>query len=78
MKTPLRWLKLRRGRKMESDDQSQDSLLLATKRLRFLLQALTEAREREQCKHDWEIFFPAGPRDNGEIYNRCKRCGEVK
>ena len=38
-------------------DESQDSLLLATKRLRFFLQALTEAREREQCKHDWEIFF---------------------
>ena len=62
---------------MESDE-NLDSSLLATKRLRFLLQALTKAREREQCKHDWEIYFPPGPRDNGEIYFRCKHCGEVK
>ena len=35
-------------------------------------------RMRSRCTHDFGRHFPAGPRDNGEYYDACRLCGEVR
>ena len=54
-------------------DKLQEALRLAKQRVMYL-EYLIRARS---CAHRWEVFFPSGPRDNGEFYIRCARCGTL-
>ena len=49
-------------------------LRIARLRVRRLEMLLLLA-EREACEHDWVREVPNGPRDNGEFWYRCKKCG---
>ena len=50
-------------------------LRLARRRVKRLELLLQTAREQARCQHIWEKRFPDGPRDNGEYYLVCTRCG---
>ena len=38
----------------------------------------TVKRMRSRCTHDFVRVLPAGPRGNGEYYDACRLCGEVR
>lgn len=31
-----------------------------------------------RCDHAFDPYYPPGPRDNGESYDKCSRCGLVR
>ena len=47
------------------------------RRLEMLL-LLAEREAAARCDHDWEQEYPSGPRDNGERWYRCKKCGTTE
>ena len=44
------------------------------RRLEMLLQ-MAERQAMSRCDHDWVQEYPSGPRDNGERWFRCSKCG---
>ena len=46
----------------------------SVRRLEMLL-LLAEREAVSRCDHVWEKEYPSGPRDNGEFWYRCKKCG---
>ena len=38
----------------------------------------TVKRMRSRCTHDFVRVLSSGPRDNGEYYDACRLCGEVR
>lgn len=32
----------------------------------------------KNCKHDYKIGIPSGPRDNGDYWYECNKCGTIK
>ena len=47
---------------------------LRVRRLGMLL-LLAEREAASRCEHDWVQEYPSGPRDNGEFWYRCSKCG---
>ena len=50
---------------------------LRVRRLEMLL-LLAEREAVARCDHEWEQEYPSGPRDNGERWYRCKKCGTTE
>ena len=50
---------------------------LRVRRLEMLL-LLAEREAASRCEHDWVREVPNGPRDNGEFWYRCKKCGATE
>ena len=44
------------------------------RRLEMLLQ-MAERQAMSRCDHVWEKEYPSGPRDNGEYWYVCSKCG---
>ena len=44
------------------------------RRLEMLVQ-MAERQAMSRCDHDWVKEYPSGPRDNGERWFRCSKCG---
>ena len=44
------------------------------RRLELLL-LLAEREAVSRCDHEWGKVYPNGPRDNGEYWYRCSKCG---
>ena len=40
-----------------------------------MLLRLAEREAASRCEHVWEKETPTGPRDNGEYWYRCSKCG---
>ena len=47
------------------------------RRLETLL-LLAEREAVARCDHEWEKVFPSGPRDNGEFWYVCNKCGTTE
>ena len=47
------------------------------RRLEMLLQ-MAERQAMSRCDHVWETEYPSGPRDNGEYWYRCIKCGTTE
>ena len=48
------------------------------RRLEQLLQ-MAERQAMSRCDHAWEKEYPStGPRDNGEFWYRCNKCGTTE
>ena len=65
-------------RKKLSDMSTEDLcdlLTITRKRLRAIEKVLNERQTQPECAHVFEKMFPSGPRDNGECYSVCSRCG---
>ena len=58
------------GDKIESKRRELVELLLQKKRL--------DDDRKKQCDHLWDRRVPDGPRDNGEFYYVCQRCGDSR
>ena len=50
---------------------------LRVRRLEMLL-LLAEREAASRCEHDWVKEYPSGPRDNGEFWYRCSKCGATE
>ena len=50
---------------------------LRVRRLEMLL-VLAEREAVARCEHDWEKEYPSGPRDNGEFWYVCHKCGTTE
>ena len=50
---------------------------LRVRRLEMLL-LLAERAAVSRCDHVWETEYPSGPRDNGEYWYRCSKCGTTE
>ena len=50
---------------------------LRVRRLEMLL-LLAEREAVARCDHIGEKEYPSGPRDNGEFWYRCKKCGATE
>ena len=50
---------------------------LRVRRLEILL-PLAEREAVSRCEPVWEMEFPSGPRDNGEYWYRCSKCGTTE
>ena len=50
---------------------------LRVRRLEMLL-VLAEREAVARCDHVWETEYPSGPRDNGEFWYCCKKCGATE
>ena len=46
------------------------------RRLELLL-LLAEREAADRCEHRWVKEDPGGPRDNGEFWYRCSKCGST-
>ena len=47
------------------------------RRLEMLL-VLAEREAAARCEHEWIREFPSGPRDNGEHWYVCSKCGTTE
>ena len=47
------------------------------RRLEMLLQ-MAERQAMSRCDHAWEKEYPSGPRENGEHFYRCNKCGTTE
>ena len=50
---------------------------LRVRRLEMLLR-LAEREAASRCEHVWAKEIPSGPRDNGEFWYRCNKCGTTE
>ena len=50
---------------------------LRVRRLEMLL-LLAQRQAMSRCEHVWEMEYPSGPRDNGEYWYVCSKCGTTE
>ena len=68
------WLKMTRDTAIRKLTARLRVARWRVRRLEMLL-ALAEREAVARCDHVWEKEYPSGPRDNGEYWYRCSKCG---